>query len=115
MKMAEHIKCNFREKVDVCTFKPEHCHPDYCDMYNAEFSQEGIKAEIEKIKEKKEKIKERVKDLKNIKEEDIDKYSEEEKQRFKKDVENLIKEQYDLEKGHEYMKQALRFCKRSGL
>lgn len=48
--MAEHKPCGFRDKVNVCKFKPEDCNATKCDMYSLEFNAKAIKAEIKRLR-----------------------------------------------------------------
>jgi len=43
MEKMEHKACGFRDKVHVCTFRPEDCNAKECDFYDIEFDHKVIR------------------------------------------------------------------------
>lgn len=106
------VNCGFM-KLGCCSFKPEDCRPEKCDMYHVEFTSKSLRKEIKKLKDK---IKELVAtDLKMKKIKSLVKLEKENRDHaevvaYKKKL-MLIK---DYGKGLEYLEKAYRHLKRCG-
>jgi len=103
--------CGFL-KIGCCSFKPEDCNPEKCDMYNIEFTSRAIRKELKILKTK---IKDLTKETLKLKQakrmiklEKIDKDDKKVKEYKQKLL--LIK---DWGKGMEYLDKAYRYCKRT--
>ena len=112
--MNKYNNCGFRIKVYVCSFKPEDCNAEKCDMHDIVFKARAIKAEMKVLDDKIAELVKEVANLKRIKQmlklEKNDKDAQEVAD-FKKKAKLLE----DLSKGKEYLKKAYMFCKRAGL
>ena len=96
-------KCGFRDKVNVCSFKPEDCNPEECDFYNIDFSVKGIKKQTDKEKKLFIEIHEELKQMKK------DKTHKEDKERYN----HLKKQRKDKVLGILKLSKAFAYLKRS--
>ena len=46
----KHKKCGFRDKIDVCRFKPEQCNAKDCDMHSIEFTLRKVLAKTKVLR-----------------------------------------------------------------
>lgn len=110
--MVHKDNCGFR-RSGCCTFKPEFCLPEKCDMYSIPFTSKDIKENMTKIKEQ---VLELQKDTLNVPKikEMILKEKEDKNSPEVLDMKKKLALVVDLQKGYEYMNKAYIKAKREG-
>jgi hypothetical protein len=105
--------CKFRKWVRVCSFKPEDCCPEKCDMFNVPFEKEAVREHLKNIEAQISGLTAR-----HLNKDALIRVVELEEQNPQHpevvEYKKILTRVQDLEHGKKYMNKALVFLKRIG-